>query len=83
MDENKKNLLYFESPTVRGLYESMENWQEANQKRLLSVSIQKDGDMFCCIALSNPTEVVIYDWAGNNNVNVSPSGCLYVLSGYE
>lgn len=28
-------------------------------KRLLSTSIEKDGDKFCCIALSNPTEVSI------------------------
>ncbi|HEY9766998.1 MAG TPA: hypothetical protein V6C71_00645 [Coleofasciculaceae cyanobacterium] len=39
----------------------MENWQNENHKRFLSTDIQQDGDMFCCIALTNPTEVVITD----------------------
>ncbi len=58
-NENKRNLLYFESATMRDLYDSMEQWQHANNRRLLSMSIEKDGDSYCCIALTNPTEVVI------------------------
>ena len=50
-DHNKHNLLYFESTTMRGLYETMEEWQQTNAKRLLSASIQKDEGVFCCIAL--------------------------------
>jgi len=42
----------------------MEDWQNTNQKRLMSTSIQKDGDMFCCVALSNPSEVMIVDFTG-------------------
>ena len=60
-DDNKLNLLYFESSSMRGLYDSMENWQNENRQRLLSIDIQKDCDNFCCIALTNPTEVVIVD----------------------
>jgi hypothetical protein len=60
-EQNKRNLLYFESSSMRDLYDSMENWQNTNHKRLLSVSIQQDGGRFCCIALTNPTEVVIVD----------------------
>jgi hypothetical protein len=56
---NKRNLVYFEHSTMRGLYDSMEEWQQANNRRLLSVSVQPDGGNFCCIALTNPTEVVI------------------------
>jgi hypothetical protein len=41
------------------LYRELENWQKESGKRFLSVSIEKDGDSFCCIALTNPTEVVI------------------------
>jgi len=63
-DNNKHNLVYFESRSVRALYEQMDDWQKTNHKRLLSVSVQKDADMFCCIALTNPSEVTI----------VSPSG---------
>jgi len=58
-DPNKRNLQYFENASMKGLYADMEDWQNTNQKRLLSTSIQKDGDLFCCVALSNPSEVVI------------------------
>jgi hypothetical protein len=58
-DPNKRNLVYFENPSMRGLYACMEEWQQANDRRLLSVSIQQDGGNYCCIALTNPTEVVI------------------------
>jgi hypothetical protein len=61
---NKRNLLYFEADTMRELYEVMEEWQEVNNKRLLSTNIQQDRGKFCCIALSNPTEVVICDESG-------------------
>ena len=69
-DDNKLNLLYFESSSMRGLYDSMENWQNENRKRLLSVDIQKDGDNFCCIALTNPSEVIIVDGAGGVQAEV-------------
>ena len=57
--ENKKNLLYFEASTMRELHKVIEEWQNENQKRLLSFSVEKDGDMYCCLGLSNPTEVTI------------------------
>jgi hypothetical protein len=60
-EQNKRNLLYFESSSKRGLYDSMENWQNTNHKRLLSISIQQDDGKFCCIALTNPSEVFIVD----------------------
>ena len=49
---------------MKGLYGDMEDWQNTNQKRLMSTSILKDGDMFLCVALSNPSEVVIHGAAG-------------------
>ena len=58
---NKRNILYFASSTMAALYKKMDDWQEENQKRLLSMSIQKDADEYCCIALTNPSEVVIVD----------------------
>jgi hypothetical protein len=57
--DNKHNLLYFESPSMRELHDCMEKWQIANRKRFLSVCIQQDGEQFCCIALSNPIEVIV------------------------
>jgi len=60
-DSNKRNLLYFSNASMRGLYDTMETWQAVNEKRLLSLSIERDDGMFCCIALTNPTEVVICD----------------------
>jgi hypothetical protein len=61
LDDNKHNLVFFESSSVRKLYDQMDAWQKVNRKRLHSVAIQKDGDMFCCIALTNPAEVTIVD----------------------
>lgn len=58
-DNNTFNILYFESSSMRGLYDIMENWQHENRKRFLSVGIQKDGENFCCIALTNPMVVWI------------------------
>jgi hypothetical protein len=58
-DDNKRNLLYFEAASMRELYAAMEAWQQQNGKRLLSASVHRDNDLFCCIALTNPMEVVI------------------------
>ncbi|WP_246003048.1 hypothetical protein [Nocardia tenerifensis] len=77
---NKHNLLYFEDPSMRGLYERMEQWQQSANRRLLSISIQKDGENYCCIALTNPSEVVITSADGHNHANVSRFGTLAVDS---
>jgi len=76
-DPNKRNLQYFKNASMDGLYADMENWQSTNQKRLMSTSIQKDGDMFCCVALSNPSEVVICD-GGYGQAGVDGVGRLKV-----
>jgi hypothetical protein len=70
-DMNKRNLLYFEGPSMRQLYSHMEEWQQTHNRRLLSISIQKDGSSYCCIALTNPTEVVITSADGANHADVS------------
>ena len=57
--KNKQNLQFFEATSMKGLYKNMQEWQVKNEKRLLSTDIQQDGDMFTCIALTNPTEVVL------------------------
>lgn len=72
-DANKHNLLYFESASMRGLYDSMEEWQNINQYRLLSISIQRDAENYCCIALTNPTEVVITSADGKWHADVEPA----------
>jgi hypothetical protein len=77
---NKRNLVYFENPSMRGLYDCMDEWQQANNKRLLSISVQQDAGNYCCIALTNPMEVVITDAIGSNFAAVSPSGNLQVFS---
>ena len=58
-DENKRNLCYFEADSMRELFDDMQTWQVENQKRLLSLSIDNDAGKFCCICLTNPSEVVI------------------------
>ena len=77
-EKNKRNLLYFESSSMRGLFDCMEHWQNTNHKRLLSISIQQDGGNFCCIALTNPTEVVITSANGSYQARVSTDGELIV-----
>jgi len=78
-DENKRNLQFFEACSMRELYDCMETWQVANQKRLLSVSIQEDRGKFCCIALTNPSEVVITSYDGKHNATVSEYSNLHVF----
>jgi hypothetical protein len=36
---------------MRELYDYLENWQNTNQKRLISLSIQQERGNLCCIAL--------------------------------
>ena len=62
--KNKQNLQFFEATSMKSLYKNMKDWQVKNEKRLLSTDIQQDGDMFTCIALTNPTEVVLCDRDG-------------------
>jgi hypothetical protein len=70
-DIKKRNLVYFENPSMRGLYTSMDEWQQANNRRLLSISIQQDSGNYCCIALTNPTEVVITSQDGKRHADVT------------
>src|SRR6266508_4330081 len=55
-DQSKTNLIYFESPSMRELYDCMKDWQISNNKRFVSLSIQHDGNNFCCIAIINPDD---------------------------
>lgn len=70
---NKKNVLYFEGNSMRDLHDNIDEWQEKNQKRLLSLSIEKDGGKFCCVGLSNPSEVTIVDSNGKSCIEKSTS----------
>lgn len=70
-DENKRNILYFEGESMKKLYEVMQSWQNENNTRLLSISVQKDCGKFCCIALTNPTEVVITSADGRHHAYVT------------
>ena len=58
-DNNKKNILWFSATSMKNLYKKMENWQKENEKRFLSFSIEKEDSNYACIALTNPSEVVI------------------------
>lgn len=73
-NDNKQNLLYFESSSVRELYNCMQNWQNENNKRILSISIQKDDNAFCCIALTKPSEVAITSVNGKYHARVDQDG---------
>ena len=80
-EDNKLNILYFEGSSMRELHDTMDGWQQKNRKRFLSMGIQKESEKFCCIALTNPSEVIIVDgdgWtSGDAGVRVR-SHCLSV-----
>jgi hypothetical protein len=78
-DANKHNLHYFESGSMKGLYKTMQEWQKTNGKRLLSTSIQQESGRFCCIALSNPSEVIICHGKGVDQASVE-GGELWVTT---
>jgi len=59
---------------MRVLYDGMQEWQHVNSKRLLSVSIQQDGGNYCCIALTNPTEVVLMNGSSLHSATVTSGG---------
>ena len=73
-DDNKLNLLFFEGPSVRELYATMDEWQKTNRKRFQSITIEKEGDTYCCIALTNPSEVIIVDGGSYENKKAQVSG---------
>lgn len=66
-DINKHNILYFESDTYKGLYRTLNEYQNINKKRFLSLDIKNIDNKYCCIVLTNPTEVIIVD--GNYNLD--------------
>tara|TARA_B100000809_G_C15051376_1_gene499037 strand:- start:162 stop:953 length:792 start_codon:yes stop_codon:yes gene_type:complete len=67
---NKHNMLYFEGSSMRELHNNMDEWQRNNKKRFLSMSVKKDGDSFCCIALTNPSEIIIVDGQASGGAQV-------------
>jgi hypothetical protein len=80
MDENKRNLQYFESGSMAELFDALQVWQHENEKRFLSLDIQNDHGKFCCIALTNPTEVVIMEKGGNYIATKHQFGAGYLLA---
>jgi hypothetical protein len=74
--KNKRNILYFESLSMRKLYKRLREWQKKNNKRFLSISIHKDNGKFCCIALTNPSEVVITSEDGRYHAEITEHGSL-------
>ncbi len=83
-NNNSHNLLYFESDSMRGLYDTMGKWQQDNGKRLLSTNIQRENGKVCCIALSNPGEVILVSGSTPYSAEVSEHGYVRVTNGrYE
>jgi len=78
-DQNKNNLLFFEADSMKNLFDCLTKWQKENKKRLLSINVQQENNTFCCIALTNPTEVIICNGNGTDQARVS-GGILWVTS---
>ena len=70
-ENNKHNILYFEGQSMKQLHSNMDEWQKDNQKRFLSMSINKDGDNYCCIALINPLGLVSEVLIANDKLDVN------------
>ena len=70
-DESKRNLQFFVGSSTQAL------WQEAQYKRILSLSVSRDAETFCCIALTNLTDVVGTSYDGQNHAKVDTDGWLY------
>jgi len=64
---------------MRELFDLTQRWQNENNQRFLSLSIEKDRDMFCCVGLTNPTEVVIMDGRYSGGVVVTREGSLCIM----
>lgn len=77
-EDSNHDVHYFENLSMRGLYKDMDSWQKENKKRFLSTSILQDGEKYCCICLTNPSEVIIVG-ANGNKALVRPDGCLCVV----
>lgn len=79
-EDNKRNLHYFEARSMRELFDVIDAWQVESRKRLLSLNVERDGAGFCCIALTNPTEVIIMDGSSNGGAYASSTSGLQVFS---
>jgi len=79
LDDNKHNVQYFQGSSMKGLYTAIEDWQNQNKKRFLSLSIERDGNDFCCIALTNPSEMIIVRGKGDEQA-VVVGGRLHVTA---
>lgn len=55
-ETNPHQIQYFESTSMRELVNVMRLWQEKSGKTLIALNIQKEGTIFCCIALSAAKE---------------------------
>jgi hypothetical protein len=77
-NENKRNLQYFEGKSMKGLFDILNQWQIENEKRFLSINIQETSGLFCCIALTNPAEVMITSEDGKQHAQVDTQGRLFV-----
>jgi hypothetical protein len=78
-DDNKRKLHYFEAQSMPALYNALDSWQEEHRQRFLSLNVEHDTVKFCCIALTNPTEVIIVDGSSYERaVGVTFGGSLQV-----
>jgi hypothetical protein len=74
-DEYKTNLHYFAGKSMEELFAGMHIWQRKTGQHFLSISIEKDGDQFCCIALIQEPLFVNISGVGTSG------GCLRTVIG--
>jgi len=78
---NKNNIMYFEGSNMGDLFDKLNAWQLTNKKRFLSITTDKQPNgSIACIALSNPSEVIIVDPRDGYPARVTSNGSLLAKS---
>lgn len=78
-DDDKRNMQYFEAPTMRRLFDMMSEWEKQHQKRFVSLNIPREANVISCIAITNPIRVVITSYDGERYATVNPIGQLHTI----
>ena len=79
--ESHMNSEYCEAATMKELYVMIARWQEENKKRMLSLAVDKCRGGLCCLAVTNPMEVVIVTPPGAGPGAKVDRGRLHVTTG--
>lgn len=75
MNEDESNIQFLQDESMQGIYIKLKELC----RQVHSINIQRDGGMFCCIALTGPREVTITSFYGKNHAYVNEDGYLHTI----